>query len=105
VLTYSSHDRANCVWHRVAERGEAAIGCSGASEPTNDISDIRYAGLDYKYTLEDFSTRIVNVRASEAFNHGGFRPEGAHSDFFYEESIHLVLSLANFVHGEALLPD
>ena len=51
--------------------------------------------MDYRYTPEDFRTRIVNVDARGAFSRGGWRFQGAHSDLWYEESTHLILSLAN----------
>ncbi len=97
VLTHSRHDRASCVWHRFAE-GEPAIGCSGALEPKGAIRSIKFGALEYSYSLEDLATSIVNVNADGAFTHAGFRPEGAHSDFYYEESAHLVLSVANCAH-------
>jgi hypothetical protein len=98
VLTHSSSDRANCIWHRTAE-GEQAIGCTGATAPVKYLSDVRFHELTQPYTAQDFRTRIVNVNASKAFTRKGFRFEGAHADFWYEESIHLLLSLADFVHA------
>jgi hypothetical protein len=99
VLTFSSNDKANCLWHLTTEY-EEAIGCSGAAEPKKYIGQISLGDLDYKYTAEDFSAEIVNVDCSSAFTADSFlQVEGAHSDFWYEESIHLVLSLANFAHA------
>jgi hypothetical protein len=100
VLTYSSHDRANCLWHRVME-GEQGIGCSGAAEPRHEIGKAKLRGLISRYTNADFARRIVNIQASNAFRKGGglAHPEGAHSDFLYEESVHLILSLADSVRG------
>lgn len=99
VLTYSCRDRANCLWHRFAEWGEAGIGCSGAGEPKDDICEIRLGPLDYRYTGSDFCKRIVNVKSCWAFKKSLFRIEGAHSDFWYSESIHLAMSLAEFVRS------
>lgn len=96
VLTCSRHDAANCMWHRRAE-GEAGIGCEGASEPAADISGVSLRDLEHPYEATDFRSRIVNVFASHAFTDAGLRFEGAHSDFWYEESMHLALSLANLV--------
>lgn len=95
VLTYSCYDRANCLWHRLIERGEAGVGCTGAAEPIGDIKRILLGDLDYTYSKSDFDARIVNVDASHLFNKGRLSPEGAHSDFWYEETVHLILSLAN----------
>lgn len=99
LLTYSSHDRANCVWHRWAEQGELGIGCSGAAQPAEDLGEMHLCDLNHIYTESDFAKRILNVQASSIFAHSGLRPEGAHSDFWYEESVHLALSLAGFVHA------
>jgi hypothetical protein len=99
VLTYSTRDRANCTWHRLGEGGEPGIGCSGAGEPKGSLTTIRLGGLDHVYTADDFSTRIVNVNANAAYTNPGFRVEGAHSDFWYEESIHLILGLVNFLRS------
>jgi hypothetical protein len=96
VLTYSKHDRANCIWHRATEGGETAIGCSGAVKPKDRLTTIKFGDLEHDYS-GDFTSKIVNVNASAAFANSGFRVEGAHSDFWYEESIHLILSLVNFV--------
>lgn len=93
VLTYSKHDRANCLWHRVAESGERAIGCEGAREPAARTHTIRFRPIAEDYTREDLrSGDITNVDASWAFTSGGIA-EGAHSDFWWEDSIHLVLSV------------
>jgi hypothetical protein len=97
VLTHSIYDTANCLWHSLAEC-EAAIGYSGASEPKADIGRITLGDLNYVYTNQDFSTKIVNVDASWAFLKSGVG-QGAHSDFWYQESIHLILSLVNFVNA------
>ena len=102
VLTYSSEDRANCLWHRLTE-GEPAIGCSGALEPSELIDEINFRGLADTYEAKDFKKPIVNVRASDAFVMKKGKFEGAHSDFWYEESIHLVLSLAAIARSPATL--
>lgn len=97
VTTFSDSDTANCFWHTQIEN-EKAIGCCGVAEPQEDVSTIVLAELSYDYVPEDFSTNIVNVNASDAFNDTG-PVTGAHSDYFYEESIHLLLSLVNHVYG------
>jgi hypothetical protein len=93
ALTYSGKDRANCLWHRVAE-GEPSIGCVGAKEPADWISQTVLRPSAEPYTRENFAARIVNVDATSIYTRGGMRFEGAHSDFWYEETIHLILSLA-----------
>ncbi len=98
VLTHSIHDRANCLWHGASE-WERGIGCAGAAEPKAEIGRFTLGGLRRKYTAKDFNARIVNVDATAAFENAGLKPEGAHSDFWYEESIHLALSLVDFVHS------
>lgn len=97
VTTFSGSDTANCFWHKLADN-EQAIGCCGVIEPRQDVGTIKLAELSYDYTLQDFSTNIVNVDASAVFTEGNYL-SGAHSDFFYEESIHLLLSLVNHVHA------
>lgn len=100
VTTFSIADTANCMWHKEAG-DEQAIGCSGVKEPHQDVSTIPLANLTYNYTPQDFSTNIINVNASLVYTDGNGLTGivvGAHSDFFYEESIHLVLSLVNHVH-------
>jgi hypothetical protein len=98
ILTHSKHDRANCLWHRLIE-GEAAIGCAGATEPKADIGQIQLGKINYHYPAQDFLKKIVNVDAGWAYKNSFLSPEGAHSDFWYEESIYLALSVANFAHS------
>jgi hypothetical protein len=93
ALTYSTYDRANCLWHRLAE-GEYAIGCTGATAPADWIGETNLHPPSQPYTEGEFAPRIVNIDASAVYRNTGLRPEGAHSDFWYEETIHLILSLA-----------
>jgi len=97
VTTFSGSDTANCLWHNVAG-DEQAIGCCGVVQPSQDVNTppLPLGDLSHDYAPEDFSTNIVNVDASAVFT-GGNIVVGAHSDFFYEESIHLALSLVNYV--------
>jgi len=99
VTTFSSSDRANCLWHSVAG-DERAIGCCGVLQPSQEVNTpiLPLGELSHDYTPQDFSTNIVNVDASAVFTDGNI-VVGAHSDFFYEESIHLALSLVNDVHN------
>ena len=99
VLTHSRKDRANCLWHRAAEWGQPGIGCRGAKEPSREIQAIRLKELDKSYSVKDFNSRIVNVDATWAFRKAWLRVEGAHSDFWYAESIHLLLSLVNLLRA------
>jgi hypothetical protein len=93
VLTHSTYDWANCLWHRLAE-GERAIGCTGATAPAEWIGRTQLRGPGEAYMTAEFAPRIVNIDASTLYTKTGLRPEGAHSDFWYEETIHLILSLA-----------
>jgi len=96
VATFSSSDRANCLWHWLAGNGRA-IGCCGVKEPHDKVATIPLGDLGYDYKPQDFAREIVNVDASAVYTNGNFIT-GAHGDFFYEESIHLALSLANHAH-------
>jgi hypothetical protein len=95
VLTHSKHDTANCVWHAAAEWLEKGIGCQGVKKPQSYLHRIKLLGTHENYARGDFAPkRIVNVNANEAYCQGGIlSAEGSHSDFWYEESIHLLLSL------------
>lgn len=94
-LTYSEHDRANCLWHKTAE-GRSAVGCVGATAPKGMMQSIKLKNLDEDYTYSDFfSQSILNINASWAYKGGTFSMGGAHSDFWYEESIHLLLSMVD----------
>ena len=92
ALTHSRHDRANCLWHRIAEK-EPAIGCGGASQPTALLGRTELHGIGAAYTPEELAGPIVNVDANWAYQDAGYKVEGAHSDIWYEESVHLLLSL------------
>ena len=96
VLTHSDADTANCTWHSVTE-GEQAIGCKGLIEPKSLVGRCEFKKLsddNPKYLAKDFKKRIVNINANDAFNSGSGM-QGSHSDFWYEDSIHLILTLAD----------
>jgi hypothetical protein len=97
VVTYSGSDRANCLWHRFTEGGQQAIGCTGANQPIDRIKRIKLLRSDSPYVSGTFPARtVVNVDANWLYRHyGWFQPEGAHSDFWYDDSVHLVLSVAD----------
>jgi hypothetical protein len=97
-MTHSKHDRANCLWHKLGE-GEAAIGCVGAREPKRWIGQTVLRPSGEVYTPSDFASLIVNVNADEVYQEGGLRPEGAHSDIWYEETLHLILSLVRHMRA------
>jgi hypothetical protein len=97
ALTHSRYDRANCLWHKLSD-GEVGIGCGGAREPAHWISQIVLRPSDEAYQATDFGSLIVNVDADAIYRKGRWRPEGAHSDFWYKETIHLILSLARHMH-------
>lgn len=95
VLTHSTADRATGLWHRLAE-GRRGIGAVGVLEPAEHVSGLSLRSATTPYRRDDFPTPIVNVDASARFRHGRWSlPQGAHSDYWYPESAHLILSLAN----------
>ncbi|MFG2040432.1 hypothetical protein [Dactylosporangium sp. NPDC048998] len=87
VLTFSPHDRALALWHKLPEGtpGLGAIGAAGAR-----VTDLRPLGEPYR--LADFS-KVTSVDAAWRFQDGGL-VQGAHSDIWYPETVHLLLSLA-----------
>jgi hypothetical protein len=89
VMTVSPHDRALSRWHRVPEGvpGLGAVGATGARS-------IRLRPTDQPYALADFN-RLTNIDAGWLFRHGSLSAGGAHSDIWYPESAHLLLSLAD----------
>jgi hypothetical protein len=91
VLMTSMSDTALCTWHSVSE-GEPGIGCTGAVEPHKRIGSIDLLTVDTCYPDKAFSKDITNVNASEYFIGGGWI-EGAHSQFWHMETIHLIASL------------
>jgi hypothetical protein len=95
VLTYSTGDRALCRWHRLSE-WEAGIGCGGAIEPKERIGSIPLRPVDTTYTPSDFSKDITNVDASHVFSKGPW-VEGSHSDFWHDETFHLIASVVEQV--------
>lgn len=92
ALTHSRYDWANRVWHSLAERSPA-VGAIGSPWPAN-ASSVRLRPLSQAYTYGDFRTRLTNVDAGWLYNARNI-PVGAHSDFWYPETAHLVLSLAD----------
>ena len=94
LLTHSLNDRANSLWHRFMEGGEPGIGATGAIEPQDLLKWIHLLAPGSPYVLEDLAGgNIVNVDANPFFCMSKlYQVEGAHSDFWYEESIHLALS-------------
>lgn len=96
-LTFSPNDRACKSWHRFAERGHRAIGAHGATEPRGVIKNTRLLPVDQQYDPKELTSPLVNIDAGWLYRRGKFmRPEGAHSDIWYPESIHLLLTLANY---------
>ena len=93
-LTYSSSDTANCKQHRRAE-GVPAIGCGGATQPESSIGRVQMRPHDQDYTHQELTHHLVNIDASSVFTAKDWFV-GSHSDIWYEESIHLLLTLANY---------
>lgn len=95
VLTHSTADRATGLWHRLAEGGRG-IGSVGALTPEEHISSIFLRNVKEAYEHAELDHRIVNVDASHLYRRGRWwNPAGAHSDVWYPESAHILLSLAN----------
>lgn len=94
-LTYSSVDWANCLWHRFGE-GCRGVGCRGAKAPPEYLKTVSLRPLESDYSTAELSARVVNVDASWLYRQPLVSPQGAHSDFWYEESMHLLLTLVNF---------
>ncbi|MFI5958009.1 hypothetical protein [Cryptosporangium sp. NPDC051539] len=93
VLTFSEHDRATGTFHRIAE-GHPAIGTVGAVLSSGEVGTITLHASTEPYRSTDFTaTRITNVDASWRYRRRAEVP-GAHSDIYYTESAHLVLSIA-----------
>jgi hypothetical protein len=95
VLTNSTSDKALCSWHSLSE-GEPGIGCNGAVELHERIGSISLQAVDTPYSNSAFSKDITNVDASEYFTGGGWI-EGAHSEFWHAETMHLIASLVEQV--------
>jgi hypothetical protein len=98
ALTHSRHDRANCLWHKLGE-GEVGIGCRGAREPKRWIGQTVLRPSSEAYQATDFESPIVNVDADAVYRKGRLRPEGAHSDIWHEETLHLILSLVRHMRA------
>ena len=91
TLTFSTADRANCVWHQLLEHSPG-IGCRGASTPGARMITLRPISQDYEN--DELEHPLINVDSSKSFRGARVTPPGAHSDFWYPESIHLLLTLA-----------
>jgi hypothetical protein len=86
---------------RAAQRADVncravGIGCRGATEPKARIGSIALRPVASPYADTDFAHDITNVDASGLYSHGGLA-EGAHSDFWREETLHLIASIAEQV--------
>jgi hypothetical protein len=90
ALTFSEHDRALSNWHRSAD-GTPGVGAVGAAGWP--IIKLRPTGE--AYGREEFA-KVTNVDASWLFRQGALSFPGAHGDIWYPESVHLLLSLADF---------
>jgi hypothetical protein len=97
ILTHSKADKALCTWHTVGEF-ETGIGCEGALEPRDRIGSITMRPVDEPYSGTDFSKDITNVDASGYYVGGGW-VEGAHSDFWHAETLHLIASVVEQVRS------
>ncbi|MBD0745359.1 alpha/beta hydrolase [Streptomyces sp. CBMA152] len=93
VATYSHHDRATGLWHRLAEQ-RAGIGGQGIGTAPEPVSAIRMMAPDTPYPRRALDHWFVSVDAGGVFSEGR-GPAGAHSDQLRPESAHLLLSLAD----------
>lgn len=94
VLTRSRADHATGFCHRLAE-GVRGIGHVGAQTPAEHIAETTLHRIETGYRRSELDRRIVNVEAGWRFRRGRWwSPAGAHSDIWYPESAHLLLSLA-----------
>lgn len=100
LLTHSKFDRANCLWHRVMEL-QCGIGCSGAVEPKQHIRTSKLHAISETYKSSLLERGITNLDANQFYKRGGWSFAGAHGDFLYEESIHLLLSAVNHARKNA----
>ncbi|WP_240677810.1 alpha/beta hydrolase [Actinacidiphila soli] len=95
ALTTSRADRATGLWHRLAE-GTPGIGHVGATRPAEHIAAAALRAPAAAYRQAELDRRIVNVDATWRYRRGRlWNPAGAHSDIWYPESAHLLLSLAD----------
>lgn len=96
LLTHSRRDRANALWHRFTEWGQPGIGATGALAPRDLLRWLPLLDVESVYDFRDAEgPSIVNIDANPVFGRETcWRLEGGHSDFWYEESIHLVLGAA-----------
>ncbi len=78
----------------VSSEWESGIGCKGATAPADRLGWITLRSVDSAYAGSDFSKDITNVDASHLFTQGAWT-EGAHSDFWYSETLHLIASIAD----------
>jgi hypothetical protein len=93
-LTFSKHDHATCLFHRLAE-GCRGIGCVGAREPAEAIGTIGMRAAGEAYDPDELRKPVVNVDAGRVFRRRR-PPSGAHSDIDHPESAHLLLTLVNY---------
>lgn len=92
-LTFSRHDQATCLLHKLAER-KPGIGCVGAREPAGMLASVRLRAPGDPYPAAELSKPIVNVDATWRYRRR-LPPSGAHSDIGHAESAHLLLTLAD----------
>jgi esterase/lipase superfamily enzyme len=95
ALTTSRADRATGFWHRIAD-GTPGVGYVGALQPAAHITSVTLHRQETTYEYDELDKRLVNVDATWRYRRGRvWNPAGAHSDIWYPESAHLLLSLAN----------
>jgi hypothetical protein len=93
ALTHSRWDRATGYWHLRAEKAPG-IGHSGASAAPVELFSTKLLPIDATYPQLALDNRLVNVNADWLYRGARLNPVGAHSDYLYPESSHLLLTLA-----------
>ena len=84
------------MWHKIVE-GKVGIGCNGVEVKGVDSKTTRLHPINQDYSHDELAARLVNIDAGWLYKKKPlFSPQGAHSDIWYEESVHLILTLANF---------
>lgn len=93
ILRVEGGQYLHCVGHSFGGRflGEAIAAAATPSAPTlalGQLTTVTLRPVDQEYGPAELSHPIVNVNASSVYRGGRLLPGGAHSDFWYEESIH-----------------
>lgn len=83
----------------LAQRGRTGNRVQRRIEPHEHIGSIGLQAVGTPYPDTAFSKDITNVNASEYFTGGGWI-EGAHSEFWHAETMHLIAGLVEQVRKD-----